>query len=95
MNTVNEIKTTDHNEIRQWAEERRAIPVQIALNSTGKQLDTIKFRFPNQEDNVNQEYQEIDWDEFLAIFENYGLAMIYEDPSDNQADATYHRFDHR
>ncbi len=69
--------TTDHEEIRQWAESRGAHPA--CVKGTGKRGDTgmIRLDFPGF--SGDKSLQEITWDEFFEQFDKNELALIYQD----------------
>lgn len=68
--------TTDHEQIRAWAEERKAKP--SCVKGTGGKHDTglLRLNFPgfSGEDSL----QEITWDEFFEKFEEQKLALVYQ-----------------
>jgi hypothetical protein len=68
---------TDHEEIRQWAEERGAQP--SCVRGTGGRGDTgmIRLDFPgfSGEDSL----QPISWDDWFEKFDQHGLALIVQD----------------
>jgi hypothetical protein len=63
--------TTDHEEIRRWAEERGAQPARVAGTSI------LRFDFPGYsgEDTV----EHISWEEFFEIFDSNNLALLYQE----------------
>lgn len=68
--------TTDHDEIRQWAEERGAHPA--CVKGTGKgETGMIRLDFPGY--SGAQSLQPITWDEWFRKFDEKNLALIYED----------------
>lgn len=69
--------TTDHEEIRQWAESRGAHPA--CVKGTGKKGDTgmIRIDFPGF--SGGDSLQEISWDEFFQKFDGNDLALIYQE----------------
>ncbi len=68
----------DHDEIRQWAEERGAIPTRV--KGTGGQNDVgiLRLHFPefSQDD---EKLEPISWDEFFEEFDRKRLALLVED----------------
>jgi hypothetical protein len=66
--------TTDHDEIRKWAESRGGHPSMV---KTGKQDDggILRIDFGEPEESL----EEISWDEFFDIFEGNDLAFLYQD----------------
>jgi ferritin-like metal-binding protein YciE len=69
--------TTDHDEIRQWAEERGAKPA--CVKGTGEKGDTgmIRIDFPGY--SGGESLQPISWDEFFKKFDENNLALLYQE----------------
>jgi hypothetical protein len=69
--------TTDHNEIRQWVEEREGRPARVkgteSKNSAG--LLRIDYAGFSGEDTL----EEITWEEFFEAFEKNNLAFLYQE----------------
>ena len=61
--------TSNHDEIRQWAQRQGARPSQV--RGTGGLL-----RFDLGE--PDERLEEIDWDRFFEVFDGSNLALIYE-----------------
>lgn len=69
--------STDHEEIREWAEERGAHPA--CVRGTGGKGDTgmIRLDFPGY--TGGDSLQEITWDDFFQKFDEQGLALLYQE----------------
>jgi hypothetical protein len=69
--------TTDHDEIRRWAEERGAHPA--CVKGTGGKSDTgmIRLDFPGF--TGEESLQEITWDDFFQTFDEQNLALLYQE----------------
>lgn len=69
--------TTDHEEIRRWAEERGAKPA--CVRGTGGKGDTgmIRLDFPGFSGEGSLE--EISWEDFFAKFDEQALALLYQE----------------
>jgi ferritin-like metal-binding protein YciE len=69
--------TTDHEEIRRWAEERGGKPA--CVKGTGGKGDTgmIRLDFPGY--SGSESLQEIGWDEFFEKFDENNLALVYQE----------------
>ena len=65
-------KTTDHDEIRQWAESRNARPACVV----GEQ-GLIRLDYPGY-DGIGP-LEPISWDAFFEKFDEEGLALAYPD----------------
>lgn len=71
--------TTDHEEIRRWAEERGAIPSEVASTERDDEPGILRFQFPNAKNANDSALKEISWEEFFEKFDNSGLALVYQD----------------
>ncbi len=69
--------TTDHDQIRQWAEDRGAHPA--CVKGTGGKGDAglLRLDFPGY--SGGDSLQEIGWDEFFEKFEDQKLALLHQD----------------
>jgi hypothetical protein len=66
---------TDHDEIRQWAEERQAQPAWGP--ATGSSVGMIRLDFSGY--TGEQSLEPIEWDEFFSKFDESNLALVVED----------------
>src|SRR3546814_16569045 len=64
------VKTTDHDEIRTWAEERNGRPA--VIRTKGRKGGVLRLDFGEPEDDL----KEIEWDEFFEIFDDANLAFL-------------------
>ena len=79
--------TQDHDEIREWAQAREAVPSHVTSTgsrstgskSTGSKKDAglIRLDFPSYSGAGSLE--EISWDEWFEKFDKSGLALIYQE----------------
>lgn len=69
--------TTDHEEIRQWAEERGGQPARV--KGTGDEDDPglLRIDFPGYSGEGRLE--PISWDEFFEKFDESNLALLYQE----------------
>jgi hypothetical protein len=81
-------KTTDHDEIKKWVEERNGHPsvVKSTHNEEGSGLLRIDFNKPEKN------LEEIDWDEFFEIFDSNNLAFLYQDKKTDGETSTFFKF---
>ena len=70
-------KTTDHETIRQWTEERGGVPATIAQTERGGEPGVLRIHFPGRGDEGN--FDELDWDTFFEEFEENDLAFLYQE----------------
>src|SRR4051794_22005540 len=74
----NESKTTtDHDEIRRWAEERGGKPATVkGTESRGEDAGILRIDFPGGEED---RLEEIPWDEWFEKFDSEKLAFLYQE----------------
>jgi len=67
---------TDHEQIRQWAEERSARPSCVRGTGSGNDTGMIRLDFPGYtgEDSL----EEISWDDWFEKFDENGLALLVQ-----------------
>ena len=61
-------RTTDHDEIRRWAEKRGGRPAQV--EGTG---GVLRFDFGDKDERL----EPLEWDRFFEIFDESGVALLY------------------
>jgi hypothetical protein len=74
--------TTDHDEIRQWAEAHGGKPAAVASTESDDEAGIIRIMFPDAPNAKDEALEEIEWDEWFETFDDNGLALIY-DPKSN------------
>ena len=69
--------TTNHHEIRKWAEARKAKPARVKGTGRGDDPGMIRLDFPGYsgEDSL----EEISWDQWFSAFDDNNLALVYQD----------------
>jgi hypothetical protein len=88
--------TTDHQEIKKWAEKFKGKPEIIPNSETETGAIGIRIDFPGKMDDTylsdDHKPKHISWDEFFRIFEDEGLAMEYEDGNHFEDPSEAYRF---
>jgi hypothetical protein len=74
----NESKTTtDHDEIRRWAEERDGRPATVKGTESGDDdAGILRIDFPGGE---GDRLEEISWDDWFEKFDEENLAFLYQE----------------
>jgi hypothetical protein len=67
---------TDHDEIQQWAEERRAHPASVRGTGSREDVGMIRLDFPGY--TGEQSLEPIEWDEFFSKFDENNLALLVQ-----------------
>ena len=77
--------TTDHDEIRQWAEARGGRPSVIRTQGEG---GVLRIDFGDKE----EAFEEIGWDEFFRIFDDSKLAFLYQEETKDGGESLFNKF---
>jgi hypothetical protein len=69
--------TTDHEEIREWVEERGGRPARVKGTDKNNSGGLLRIDYPgfSGEDTL----ETITWDEFFKAFEENNLAFLYQE----------------
>lgn len=70
--------TTNHDDIRQWAERHGGKPAAVDRTHTGDDVGIIRIMFPNAPHSEHGQLVEISWEEFFAEFEDRKLALLHD-----------------
>jgi hypothetical protein len=81
--------TTNHDEIRSWAEERGARPTTVkGTEEGGEEVGVLRLDFEPRDDRL----EAISWEEFFDKFDEDGLAFLYQERLANGQVSRFHRF---
>lgn len=80
--------TTDHDEIRKWAESRGGRPAAVASTHGGKDPGIIRIAFQDDKESLD----DISWDELFAKFEENKLAFLYQDQTKDGEVSRFFKF---
>jgi hypothetical protein len=72
--------TTNHEEIKRWAESRNAKP--SCVKGTGGGGDPGLLRFDFEGYSGEQSLQHIGWEEFFEKFDENKLALLYQEETE-------------
>ncbi|HYE04676.1 MAG TPA: hypothetical protein VEL07_04065 [Planctomycetota bacterium] len=83
--------TTDHDDIRRWAEERGGTPSIVRASRDGKRGGGIlRIDFPGY--SGADELEEISWEEFFRIFDENELAFLRQDRTRDNEISRFNKF---
>ena len=74
----------DHNEIRRWAEARKAAPACVRRTGGKGDVGVLRLDFPGY--SGAQSLEHISWDEWLEKFDERGLSLLVQDETAGGAD---------
>ena len=73
-------RTTDHDAIRRWAEERGGHPATVATTREGDEAGILRIDFESTE---AEGLERISWEQFFKTFEESRLAFLYQDRTES------------
>lgn len=81
--------TTNHQEIRRWAEARDAHPAAVKGTGGGDDPGMIRLDFPGY--SGGDSLEEISWDEWFKAFDDNHLALVYQDQTSKGARSNFNK----
>lgn len=79
--------TTDHGEIRRWVEEHGGRPVGVRGTGGDDDAGVLRIDFPGG--SGGGRFEELDWDEWFAKFDDADLALLYQEQKADGSDSTF------
>ena len=83
--------TKDHDEIRQWAESRGAVPGEVESTESKSGPGILRFMFPKAPHHNDGALKEIEWDDFFEKFDANGLELLYQDVTKEGAESNFNK----
>ena len=69
--------TTNHDEIRQWVENRGGQPARVKGTGSSDDAGLLRIDYPGYGEDENLE--KLSWDDFFEKFEREQLAFLYQE----------------
>ena len=79
--------TTDHEEIRRWVEQHGGEPARVRGTESGKGAGVLRIDFPGGAGEDQLEH--LEWEEWLATFDDNELAFLYQERKASGEDSTF------
>lgn len=73
-------QTTNHDEIRHWAEARGGRPAAVTATGSGDDPGILRIDFGEPAEGLEQ----ISWDEFFRAFDENDLVFLYSDEGETR-----------
>ncbi len=80
--------TTDHVEIRRWAEKRGGHPATVKGTSEDRQAGILRLDFDPKDESLKG----VPWDEFFRKFDEEKLAFLHQDKTADGKMSRFHKF---
>lgn len=85
------VTTHDHEQIRQWAEERGGVPARIRDTGRKDGEGVLRIHFPERS-NDGQDFEQLSCDDFFKNFDRNKLDFLYQDEKADGETGTFHKF---
>ncbi|HEV2883837.1 MAG TPA: hypothetical protein VGW36_03210 [Pyrinomonadaceae bacterium] len=79
--------TTNHDEIRQWVEERGGSPARVKGTDTKDGGGLLRIDYPGF--SGKDTLEKVTWEEFFATFESNNLAFLYQDEKKDGSESRF------
>ncbi|MEA2904959.1 MAG: hypothetical protein QOG83_3630 [Alphaproteobacteria bacterium] len=83
--------TTDHEQIRRWAEQRGGKPATVKRTKSKDEPGILRLDFEPPDEGL----EPIDWDDFFDKFEKEKLAFLYNDRTADGKVSRFHKLINR
>jgi hypothetical protein len=80
--------TTDHDVIRQWAEERGGCPTSVEGTGSGEEPGVLRLDFKPDDEKL----EDVSWDAFFEKFEEANLAFLFQEQTADGKISRFHKF---
>jgi len=88
MSTHSSKQTTNHDEIRRWAEQRDGHPATVrGTADRDEDAGLLRIKFRDDED-----LEDIGWDDFFEKFDEEKLAFLYQDKTADGGKSRFFKF---
>jgi len=74
--TTSSRKTTNHEVINFWTEDRGGVPAAVSATQTGDDTGLLRIHFEGH--GGGDDLDRVSWEDFFAEFEEAKLAFVYE-----------------
>ena len=82
--------TTNHDEIRKWAEARGGRPTTVKSTAKGEAAGLLRIDFPGY--SGADSLETILWDDFFKKFDEAGLKFLYQEKTKDGAESRFFKF---
>lgn len=83
-------RTTDHDTIKRWVEERDGYPATVEQSGEGGEPGVLRIDFPGY--SGEEALERITWDEFFDKFEAENLAFLYQEELSDGEESRFFKF---
>ena len=85
--------TTNHDEIKQWVEERGGYPARVKGTESKNSAGLLRIDYPGF--SGENRLEEITWEEFFEAFDKNKLAFLYQDKTADGKESRFNKLVNR
>jgi hypothetical protein len=82
------LRTKDHDEIQQWADDRSATPATVPGTEHEDHLGVLRFDFPGY---GGSDLEEVSWEDWFYTFDERDLEFVYQDTTKDGRQSNFFR----
>ena len=82
-------KTTDHDRIRQWTEDRGGWPATVKSTHTDDDAGIIRLDFPDY--SGEKSLERIPWDEWFEKFDGSDLVLLFQETTSEGVKSNFNK----
>lgn len=86
--------TRDHDEIRRWAEQRGAVPSEVASTERSNEPGILRFQLPDAPNRNDGKLKEISWEAFFEKFDENDLELLYQEQTADGDTSNFNKLIH-
>lgn len=85
-------KTTNHDDIRKWIEERDGHPARVDAPGRKQGGGILRVDFDDPGGQEDENLERISWDDFFKTFEENDLAFLHQDQTPDGQVSRFNKF---
>lgn len=89
MNKGESKKTTDHDKIKKWVEDREGKPAVVESTEKKDGSGLLRINFPGY---AEENLKDISWDQFFEVFDQNDLAFLYQEKTQDGKISRFSKF---
>jgi len=89
MNKGESKRTSDHDEIKKWAEDRDGKPAVVKGTESKDGSGLLRINFPGY---AEENLKDISWEEFFKIFDDNALEFLYQEKTQDGETSRFSKF---
>src|ERR1700712_4295945 len=86
--------TTDHDEIRKWADKRGAVSAEVASTHKGNEPGILRIEFPKAKNHNDGALNPISWEDFFRKFDESDLELVYQEVTADGEQSNFNKLVH-